>query len=604
MTKNPVTYFSVLAAAIVGGGALNLFLFAQGAVTAYILTGWALSLFVSAWVGLGLYQWREFTVVRRLAVIIIATVIASWAAQFCLTIGSVSAAIAVGGVYGMAVGFYLGLQLIRLLLSGGHPVFGVARTLIDEAIRMKAPLVFLVALMLFVPVLPFAMDSDETLKYRVQTFLSWSMIVVSLLLSLMTVFLAVGTITSEIGRRQIFLTMTKPVGRLHYLAGKFLGIAMLNVLLVAVCGGAIYVFTMMLSQQPARSAVDRRAVDEQILVARAGVSPIPPDQSNLAAQFNQRLTALRLADPSTYGNPGAPVEILDPKIVDQIQQQILAEWYSIGPRNANTFVFAGLEPAKRYDRYVQLRIQPKAGRSTEDDRVFLNLRVNDRPFPVPPLVEGTYHVIDIPTELIEDGRIQATFSNPVRPDTGQEQPTLTFNQKDGIEVLYRVGSFEGNLLRSLGILWLRLAFLTMLGLAAGTFLGFPVACLAVLLVYFAAAGSGYVAESLDQYSSFPKDTLPLWDRIIGVPAMIIEKVSEGEVWDGVKIIIRLVGTAFTAVIPEFGKYSTGDDLTHGRVIPLRLLGGAALWIGCVSTGVAGVIAYLIFRKRELARVII
>ncbi len=60
----------------------------------------------------------------------------------------------------MAVLFIVGLELLRLAFSPGWGVLGVARTLVDEAIRMKMALIFVIMLLLFVPLLPFILGGE------------------------------------------------------------------------------------------------------------------------------------------------------------------------------------------------------------------------------------------------------------------------------------------------------------------------------------------------------------------------------------------------------------------------------------------------------------
>ena len=92
--------------------------------------------------------------------------------------------------------------------------------------------------------------------------------------------------------------MSKPVSRLHYLAGKWLGIAALNALLVALCGVAIYVFTAMLAQQPAKNLEDAVAVSQRVLVARVGEAPKMAEEVNVEKLFMERLDLLRNEDPA------------------------------------------------------------------------------------------------------------------------------------------------------------------------------------------------------------------------------------------------------------------------------------------------------------------
>jgi hypothetical protein len=481
---------------------------------------------------------------------------------------------------------------------------------VDEAIRMRVPLVFIVLLVTLIPVMPFVMDDQDQLRYRIQTFVTWSMVAMSGLLSLMTLFLAVGTIAGEIQQRQIFLSMSKPVSRLHYLAGKWLGIVLLNLLLVAVCGTAIYAFTQLLALQPAKNLEDALAVRERVLVARVAEAPQPVNEADFRVACQRRLDQLRREDPARYGRVGELFEQASGKVQRAVAKEVRARWYSVGPRMTAVYRFTGLSPAKEYGDQVQLRIKPKVSGETVNRKglVYLNMVVNDRPYEnpagtvgVPPIVDDTYHVMPIGSEVIDaQGELKITIFNPVVE--GQTQPSISFNLEDGIELFYRAGSFEGNLIRSLLILWVRLAFLAMLGLAAGTFLGFPVACLCCLIVYLAAASSGFLSESLEFYSTLPRGGP--WERIEGTVRLIGQRIAAGEVWAAFKVLIRLIGTAFMLLVPNFGAYNPTPLLADGRLVSLQMLGRAVAQIGLVWTGAVGVIGYLIFRSRELARVIV
>lgn len=601
MRINPWLWLIVLLAFVGLGEGLGALIAAQGTVAGGGVVAWIGRIAATAWIGYGLFRWKEVIWVRRIGLLVIGTVVAALLALFGRGMELTAFTRIVIGIYLMAVSFYIGLTLIRFLLSLGHPVFGVARTLLDEAIRMRVPLVFIVILIVLVPVLPFVMDPQDMLRYRIATFLQWSITAVTVLLSLMTVFLAVGTITSEIQNRQIFLSMSKPVSRWQYLLGKWLGIGALNLLLVGLCGGAIYLLTMTLADQPARNLEDAIAVNQRVLVARIAENPKPIEPGAMQQRYEERLEQLRIEDPERYGNVGDTINDINPTLRADLQQSVMAQWFSIGPRQTQTYRFTGLSRAKTQGQTVQFRIKPKLGSSSPDNMVYLNARVNDRPFTIPPLVDDTYHVVDIPVSFVDDdGNMTIALTNAVI--AGREQPSITFNLNDGIELFYRVGSFQGNLVRSLIIVWLQLAFLAMLGIAAGTFLGFPVACLVCLLIYLVAAASGYVNQSLADYSAFPNTDLPLWERITAVLSLIGTKFSEGDPWAGIRIIIRLVGMGFMMLVPSFGTYSPGPLLNDGRLISGRMLRDAALNIGLIWTGIVAIIGYLIFRARELARV--
>lgn len=600
-------------ATLVGGGVgLYFLLHAQGLNVAGQWLAVLVAIAVNAWVLYGLIAFHDHPWVRQLAWLIGGTVLAGAGVLLALSFGSIGGVIAVAGIWGMALTFFVGLYLARLLLTPGLPVFGVAKTLVDEAIRMKVPLIFIILLVLLVPVMPFALDPKELLRYRIQSFLNWSLIAASVLLSLMTVFLAVSTITGELQNRQIFLTMTKPVSRGQYLLGKWLGIMALNLVLVAVSGAAIYVFTLILARQPATSPEDYEAVRGQVLVARESTRPAPGGNINLRQLYAERLDRLRRDDPSTYGQPGDPIESLPDNLRSQVQQQLLTELFVVPPQGATAFRFEGLHEAKRLGERmrergeqgtVQLRIRPQPARGEVDGFVYLFLRVNGTIDPRNPhkLAESQYHIIDVPTVLINDQgvlEIEIASTHPADPNP----PSVSFNVSDGIELLYRVGTFEMNLVRSLAIMWIRLGFLAMLGLAAGTYLGFPVACLLALMVYFGAVGSAYLTESAQSYASFGAANASWWDTILAVPKAIITSITTGEVWKAIKIVIRLIATAFLLLVPSLSDFNPTPLVSDGRVVTNGLLGRAAFWIGVVWTGAAALIAWLIWRRRELARV--
>ncbi|QQE10288.1 ABC transporter permease [Planctomycetota bacterium] len=568
-------------------------------------------IFAVYWLVKGLVKWRHIGWVKNVSVVAIASLLACSAFIFNL-MDLENAGKVVFGVYAMGVSMYVGIQLVRWLLSAGHPVIAIARTLVDEAIRMKVPLIFIVVLVLLVPILPFVIDTKDLLKYRISTFITASMFVTSVSLSLMTLFLAVQTITSEIQHRQIYLSLTKSVSRVQYLLGKWLGIVMLNAVLIVVCGIAIYSFTMFLSKQDARDLADRAAVDQQILVARQATHPKPLDKMELASLFKQRIQKLRLQDPDVYGQPGSDIMDMPEEVMARVQQEIVEQWFSLSSREEQTYLFTGLLPAKEYGQTLQMRLYPKALGSTPDRMVTLQIKIAGLPYQFDnidlkyqmngvKLAEDTYHVLDVSPDMIDDlGQMEVTIKNPVLR-TG-EQPTINFKKGDGLEIYYRVGSFESNLAKSMVMVWLRLVFLAMLGLAMGSFLGFPTACLGALLIYFAASGSEFLFESLDNYAAFPKGEMSWGAWVMSLINIMIAKFQSDKPEDGVKILIRLVGSTFMNLIPRFGYYSPTVQLSEGHVIRGKEVGDAALWLGVVWTFVVGFIAYLIFRGRELARV--
>ncbi|MEM6459128.1 MAG: hypothetical protein AAF710_07025 [Planctomycetota bacterium] len=604
-----VPWLTVLLVLVAASAGLGGFVWAQGAdLAAAVIVGVG-QLLTYGWAVFGLWRWRHVGWVAAASRLLILTMAAALLGVTAWALGRPGAAIVFAGAWGMAVVFTLGLALLRLVFTPGYGVLGVARTLVDEAIRMRLGLIFVVGLVLLLPVLPSLLGGETRLQYRLESFLTYALTLTSVLLSAMTILLAVRTVSAELGERQAYLTLTKPVSRGGYLAGKWVGIMSLNLLLLATAGVGIGAFTRVLERQPAMDLADAVAAREQVLTARASAEPVPVDASVLAVDFAARLTDLRArgVDPTLYGSIDDPVEIVRDEARQRIQLDAIRTWLTVEPRGQTTYRFTGLAVAKAGGRTLQLRYHPKAATAAGDNLVRLDFRVNGRPYveprtgrPLPPLRNATFHVAYFTPDHVNDaGELNLTILN-TGADVGQT--AVAFKPGEGLELFYRVGGFEGNLARGLGVMWVRLGFLAALGLAAATFLSFPVACLACFLVFFAAVGSDYLSESLRNYASVPRDAVPWWDKGVLSAGKFVEQVRTGEYYEAFKLVIRLVGEAFTLVVPPLSRYSPTPLVAYGRAIEPPLIGGVLLRIGLISTGVVAVLGLAVFGRREVARV--
>ncbi len=199
------------------------------------------------------------------------------------------------GIVPLTLIFLTLMQLLRSLFGFSTPTFAIARNLLNEAVRMKVSLVFIVVLLLFLAAVPGMLNDTQPLRYRVQQWLSYGTGLSYGVLALLTVFLSVGTVAFEQRDRVIWQTMTKPVAGWRYVLGKWLGVMGLNAVLLGVTAGGVFLFTEFLRHQPARGEMafhtlqsgqvtlgnpaamseDRRILENQVLVARVGARPEP-----------------------------------------------------------------------------------------------------------------------------------------------------------------------------------------------------------------------------------------------------------------------------------------------------------------------------------------
>jgi hypothetical protein len=567
------------------------------------------------WLLWGLFCWRGRRWVRTIAGPLAGTYAAAGAAALFSCAGHPATTLAVLGVWAMTLAFFLGLILLRGLLAPGHPVTGIARTLIDEAVRMKIAVIFVALLVLLVPFIPLGLDPADPLQYRMQTYLNLSLTLVEVVLSLMTVAVACWTICGEVAGKQVHLTLTKPVARWQYLLGKWLGLACLNLLLLTVTGLGVYACARVLDAQPAHDAADRTAVEHQVLTARQGLTPLPPNPDALVQQAEKRFEDLRREFPERY--PQTRFAQLDPRDRKAIENAVLDQWHTIPANDYSLFVFHGLTPPvpgmAASAPPLKLRLQPRMSLHTPDGLIHLALQANgywlgnatgDSPaFTV--IEKGTLEV-DVPVVAVNPGgELTIAVVNPLVNSIDPQNPaSMTFTPGQGIKLFRESGAFAPNLARALGVIWARLLFLATLGLAAAAFLSFPVACLAALVVTTIAYASGFIDEALVYFATLPDTNQPWPALIVHTAQTIFQAFAAGKFGDGLKMIIKLFLMGLMTVTPSLARNDPVSAITGGELVSFPVLGLTLLKVGLLGSGVCGLAAWLIFRRRELARIIV
>ncbi|MBN1345532.1 MAG: ABC transporter permease [Phycisphaerae bacterium] len=471
--------------------------------------------------------------------------------------------------------------------------WAVARNMIAEAIRMKIALVLLIIMVAVIPLGPFIWEGDGTLKGRVQTFLTYSNILVLVMLSIMTVFVACQSLSSEVSGRQIYTIATKPLPRWQFILGKWVGLCLLNALLLGVCGLAIYLFTMYMyglglsTRGALPQTLDKQSLRYEVLTARQGIIPPVPDFTEVV---NQRYDALKASGQ-------LPRESLSPDEIQSIKldyyREARQQWRSVPPGGSRSWTFENLRPGSDCEwihlRY-KMRASPLPPRMQVECVWLLGDPISESALAIPRSDSiDQWHYFPFKRDVIgKDGTLKVTFVNRHLSDLNKAVPsrpsrsTVVFEEPDGLEILYEVGSFEGNFLRSMLLIFIWLMPLAALGLLAGSFLSFSVGALLCSAVLIASALSDFVWESLYWVREAPKlqqDPLDYFSWIF-------------------KPFIHLI----INVVPSLGRYSPVDLLADGRVIEWLSVAQAFGMMVLVQAAIFLVLAIIIFTKRELAQV--
>ncbi len=559
------------------------------------------------------------------------------------------------GIGSLSILFLVLIQVARLLLSAPIGPLAVARFVLDEAVRMKLALVFIVLLIIYIPFLATQLDTHERLQYRVQTFLSYGTGVSYALLAVMTVFLSTATVAFEQRDKQIFQIASKPLSRFKYLMGKWIGLAVLNGLLLLMTGGAIFWFTQYLRTQPGMDAYDEMAVTEQVLTSRIGVRPTVPDfREEAKARAAQRAAE----DPELKDNPTAIANLAN-EMLSELQSQML----SIPPGEYREYLFENVTPISRsFKTTVHFDGEPIVVPSRIQSPFDLMVRSEDG---------ETFYVPQTPSQpgqfqlgFAEDATLirfippdsQQTFPNPLREgqtvrieyypenaltlryklNSGQDMPdvsvpitiwlegnvimpqeavlvqtqnvmipagfvnddhtlsvriangnmntgqvygeTITIPW-DGLEIMYKVDTFEANYFRAMLIVWLKLGFLAMLGIAAATFASFPVACLLAFTIFFGAESAPFLAASLENFDK-------------------VDPVTKERYY--FNTIIWEIASAMQWLLRQYGSVRPTQNLIEGRNVSWAVVSQTFIWISVLWTGLTAFIGWVIFRARQLA----
>ncbi|MCP4068096.1 MAG: hypothetical protein GY741_07430 [Phycisphaeraceae bacterium] len=566
------------------------------------------------WGGLLVLAWLLIVIWTEISLPVFVTLLATFAlAAVPWWQGYRGVVVSILGVGVLVITVVLLVRLLLLVLSvlsspratsnrHGRPsrlvgVAAVAHTLVRESIRLRISLAFIVLMLVTLPLIPLWIDPDAPVRYQLQDFLSDSMALVYTLAACMTLVLACATVSFEVRDRQIWHLVTKPLGRLEYMIGKWVGLVLLNLVLLAIGGVSIFSFTQYLSTR-ADDPMQAIEVHDEVLTARVGVYPsfdrLTEDQVRdraLAEYESDLLLKSEVEDGiRTYADTiRRIVRRLRKEYLDQ-QRMIAPGGFEDGKEyDARVYEFEGLGAARDEGLNLTLRYLFHIGRSENIDRYPVVFRFPSQGEEVgQEFVPEQWHRLLVPASFVdEDGILRVQILNGGFSVSTQSAATrrffsngatLFFDATD-VEIMWQAASFESNFLRAMIVNWTKLAFLAMLGVSAATFLSFPVAVLLAFTVFVGGSMASFIGNSV---TLFRPD------------AEAIALIQ----W--VQILIGWIAGSVAWLLEPFGQASPNSMVVEGRLVSWAGVGRDLLVIGLLWCGMALGIGLLVFRRRELA----
>ena len=500
---------------------------------------------------------------------------------------------------------------------------------------MKVSVIFIVLLIFGLATLPGMLNEESPLRYRVQAFLQYGTGGSYWIIAILTIFFSAATVAFEQRDKQIWQTMTKPVASWQYVLGKWLGVVAVAATLLVVSTTGVFMFVEYLRTQPAvgeqaRQAAgvlapsqDREILETQVLVARSSREPtVPPELSRRGEQFQEAVDSFirqqRIQDPDFAKDPAERARVAN----DLAKGRPHGVALRLEPGAAQPFIFEGLQGAAATNSPVILRYRIDAGANAPDQMYTLTIAIEGRPFVMRETGLGHTHtmtiapMIELPhaehshavlmddpmfyqiisagrmidgkfvlpggallhevKDLVQDGQIRIDVVNG-NLETGVPNPESVNLPLGELEITYAVGSYRTNYVRSVAVLWLKLAFLSMLAICCSTFLSFPVACLVAFGTFLAAESAGFLSDSLAYYDALDRD-----NNIVFY-----------------KMIVRAISLTVAGLFQFYADMKPTRQLIDGQLVPWLSVGISAVILG-VWSAVLYAVGVLAFWRRELA----
>ena len=268
-------------------------------------------------------------------------------------------------------------------------IWAIARHTVTYCLRTKVAVMFIALLALALLTLPFVLTGDGTLCGRIQTFLAYSSAITITLLIIVTIFLSVRVVSGDVHARHILTVATKPLARWQYILGRWAGIVLLDVMLLAVASGAIYGAAQYLHSLEPINPEDNRKIETEVFAAREKVLPDPVDIEPLVRkrirnlkQNNEFDDALSGFLPRAGGNKETAVKLL----LVELRKQIRQSRQSVPPGRVLKWNFSGINVGDSEKRCIGRVRDIRDAKPNLDNKKAISVR--DVLIDVPPAILG------------------------------------------------------------------------------------------------------------------------------------------------------------------------------------------------------------------------
>lgn len=423
-----------------------------------------------------------------------------------------------------------------------------------------------------VVVLPLMLKDDGTARGFTQILLTYTLGSIIAILGFATLWLSCGTLARDIEENQMQLVAVKPIARWQIWLGKWLGIVSLNAALLVLAGACVYG----LLQWRARELPpeQQKILRNEVLVSRGSLKEEPPDIEPIVDRvFEQRIKEVPIPQSSHA------------MVRNEIREHVKSQFQVVAPNVARYWEMdLGLRRFTLRDEPLYARLKFHAASTNALGTYLVRIVIGStnapqlQPYSDRTLAADTFHEIEIPANSWDNkGIVRIEVRN-------YDRVALLFPLEDGFELLFRESGFLENFIRGLLIILCWLALLASIGLAAASFLSFPVAAFFSASLLVVGFSTGTLAGAVE--------------------AGTIGGVNEesGEVGSSALDLVLI--PAFKGLLTVFEmvqKHSPVDSLSTGRSIPWTDVIVAFSQVVVLLGGLVALVGIGAFTRRELAQ---
>ncbi|OVE73954.1 hypothetical protein BVX94_02175 [bacterium B17] len=454
-------------------------------------------------------------------------------------------------------------------------IIAIALNSIRLAIRSRLVVCLLLILLVTIIGLPISIKGDGTFAGKATILLFYTLGLTVVILGASTMWSACSSISQEVAGRQIQLVAVKPVSALEIWLGKWLGILIMNAVLLLISSVTVYSLLMMEVRKAGLDERETKALYNEVLVGRRSIEPREESVHGKAHARIEHLVEAGKIPPELKN---------DETYFLEMEKRMKAATHVVGAGKTKQWIF---DVPKSFNTKKAMAIRYRFSVSTRDRTPVsgmwkagtidsqANFTINSES-----AMDGI-HLLYIPSDAITPGEPAViTFSNT---ETDKKNSAV-FAQTNGIELMNKASSFAANYIRSIIVLFCHLALVAALGLTLGSIFSFPVAtfCTCALIVlslsvhYFTVlVGDDTHVVCHSHGHSHPEPTA--WNELTT---------------DFVKSIEKYIAPSM--------RYKPLDKLADGILVSSSFTVGAILLLGLLYPAIMAVISTFLIRTRELA----